>query len=118
MPIILGPGPSAFTCQEVIDRARRMIHDTAKRRVSDDTYFQFLKDFLLWLYNVRPDWFIGQYTGIPTLSIVSAAWPLEDRTIPMAELYLTARAEYPDDQNVAQERVAQSFKLLEVAVHG
>lgn len=106
------------TNQDVVDRARTGIVDVYKRRVTDATMLLYLKDFLNWLYNVRPDWFIGYYSAIPTLSALSGTYPLEDRTIPMAELYLIARAEYPDNQNVAQERVAASFGLLEKAANG
>lgn len=100
------------TNQQVIDRARRHIPDAAKRRVSDATYLEYLKDFLLWLYNNRPDFFIGSYTSIPTLAAIGDNYPLDDRTIPMAELYLTFRADYPDDVNAATERVTQHFNLL------
>lgn len=106
------------TNQDVVDRARTGIVDTYKRRVSDADMFNWLKDFILWLYNARPDWFIGQFTAIPTLSAIGGTYPLEDRTIPMAELYLTVRAEYPDNQNVAQERVAASYGFLEKAANG
>lgn len=106
------------TNQDVIDRARRGLVDTYKRRVTDADMLEYLKDFVLWLYNARPDWFVGQYSAIPAPAAVGDTYPLEDRTIPMAELYLIARAEYPDDQNVAQERVAASFELLEKAANG
>lgn len=106
------------TNQDVIDRARTGIVDVYKRRVTDAAMLGFLKDFLLWLYNTRPDWFVGLFSAIPTISAVGGTYPLEDRTIPMAELYLIARSEYPDNQNVAQERVAASFGLLEKATNG
>ena len=73
---------------------------------------------ILALYNARPDWFIGYYSSMHTLSALNGTYPLEDRTIPMAELYLIARCEYPDNQNVAQERVAASLGLLEKAANG
>lgn len=106
------------TNQEVVDRARTGIADVYKRRVTDVAFLGYLKDFILWLYNTRPDWFIGQFSAIPTIAALSGTYPLEDRTIPMAELYLIARAEYPDNQNVAQERVTASLGLLEKAAHG
>lgn len=105
------------TNQEVIDRARTGIPDVYKRRVTDTMFLGYLKDFLLWLFNTRPDWFIGQFSAIPTVTTVGGTYPLEDRTIPMAELYLIARAEYPENQNVAKERVTASLGLLQKATH-
>ena len=106
------------TNQTVVDRARTGMVDTYKRRVTDANMLDWLKDFILWLYNTRPDWFVGQFSSIPTISALGGTYPLEDRTIPMAELYLIARAEYPDNQNVATERVSASLNLLQKAAHG
>jgi hypothetical protein len=108
----------ATTNQEVIDRARTGIIDAYKRRVTDATFLSYLKDFVLWLYSNRPDWFIGQFSAIPTVTLVTGTYPLEDRTIPMAELYLVARAESPLNQEAAQERFKTSLALLEKAAHG
>lgn len=106
------------TNQDVIDRARTKTVDKYKRRFSDATMLGWLKDFVLWLYNVRPDWFIGQFSAIPVPSALGGTYPLEDRTIPMAELYIVVRAEFPDSQNLAEERVSSAFGLLEKSANG
>lgn len=106
------------TNQDVIDRARTKTVDKYKRRFSDADMLGWLKDFVLWLYNARPDWFIGQFSAIPTVSAVGGTYPIEDRTIPMAEFYLVARAEYPDNQHLVEERVATAFGLLEKSANG
>ena len=107
-----------MTNQEVIDRARRGLKDKFKRRITDPDALKYLEDFILWLYNNRPDWFIGQYSAIPTAGVIGATYPVDDRTVPMAGLYIAARAEFPDDQNVAEGRFVTALGMLKENAFG
>jgi hypothetical protein len=100
----------SFTFQVLIDRARVPLNDSAKTRYPDAELLKYAVDAYLLLRRYRSDLFLADYT-LPDWSAftVDTTFPkAPDEYLPIIADYVTARAEFKDDEHVVAER-AQAF---------
>lgn len=103
----------AFTFQQLIDRARVPLNDADKDRYTDEELLDYAVDAFLMLRRYRPDLFLAGWT-LPDWSafVVGTSFPnAPDEYMPIIADYVTARAEFKDDEHVVAER-AQAFYNL------
>lgn len=103
----------AFTFQQLIDRARIPLNDAAKVRYPDSELLGYGVDAFLLLRRYRPDLFLSNWT-LPDWSAytVGTTFPYApDEYLPIIADYVSARAEFKDDEHVVAER-AQAFYAL------
>lgn len=106
----------AFTVQQVIDRARVPLNDAAKSRYTDSELTVYANDAYYMLRRYRPDFFLGKWSTLPASLSVSDQFPSVDTMyLPSIADYVTARAEFKDDEAVIAQR-AQA--MLAMAVGG
>lgn len=100
------------TVQEVLDIARRTLHDDDKVRWPDDDLLSYHNSAIQRAVAIRPDLFLGRFGSLPTTFAVTDTFPLSARfERPVAD-YIIARAESKDDEMVTSGRAAlfaQSF---------
>lgn len=102
-----------LTMQNIVDRARVPLNDSAKTRHSDPRLLQFANDAIYTLRNKRPDLFIGQFSALPSELAIGANFPLSEEYAPPVQDYVTARAEANGAEADAEGRAVLFFKLFE-----
>lgn len=104
----------AFTFQQLIDKARIPLNDVDKVRYVDTELLDYARDAYLMTYRHRPDLFIGMFAALPSFSAfgLTSAFPLDDMYLPVVADYITARAEYKDDEHVVSQRAAQMMAMF------
>jgi hypothetical protein len=105
----------AFTFQQVADRARIPLNDSDKVRYPDSELLTHAVDAYLLLRRYRPDLFITSYTALPdfnTLTLTSPFPGADDHLLPAVADYVTARAEFKDDEHVLKERAQLFYQLF------
>lgn len=104
----------SFTVQQVCDLARRPLQDASKTRYPDAELLDYATAAYLTLRRKRPDMFLGMWASLPsTLGMASAFPGAGDEYMPAIADYVTARAEFKDDENVVQQRAAGFYQLFE-----
>lgn len=103
----------SFTFQNLVDRARLPLNDSAKTRYTDAELLSYAVDAFLMLRRYRPDLHIGDWTidAWSGLALGSTFPNCPDEYLPIIADYVTARAEFKDDEHVVAER-AQAFYSL------
>lgn len=103
----------AFTVQQVCDLARRPLQDDAKVRYPDLELLDYANSAYLTLRRRRPDMFIGLWGTLPTTLGLASPFPgVGDEYMPALADYVTARAEFKDDENVVQQRAQAYFQMF------
>lgn len=111
----------AFTFQQVADRARLPLQDSAKDRYPDSELLTYALDAYLLIRRHRPDFLVSAWSTAPafgTLSLSSNFPLVGDEYLPVVADYVTARAESKDDQSVLEERAKAFFALFRDGVKG
>lgn len=108
----------AFTFQQLIDRARIPLNDADKTRYPDAELLGYGVDAYLLLRRYRPDLFIGNWTlGSWSAYTVGTPFPnAPDEYLPIIADYVTARAEFKDDEHVVAERAQAFYQLFSAGV--
>lgn len=105
----------AFTVQQVIDRARVPLNDAAKTRYSDAEMAVYANDAYYLLRRYRSDIFLGQWSNLPSALALTDAFPsVNIMYLPSIADYVTARAEFKDDEAVIAQR-AQAMLAMAIA---
>jgi hypothetical protein len=105
----------AFTVQQVIDRARVPLNDAAKSRYSDAELTVYANDAYYLLRRYRSDIFLGQWSALPESLGIDDEFPAVNiMYIPSISDYVTARAEFKDDEAVIAQR-AQAMLAMAIA---
>ncbi len=108
----------AFTFQQLIDRARIPLNDADKDRYPDSELLGYGIDAYLMLRRFRPDLFLGGWTlGSWSTYAVGTTFPnAPDEYLPAIADYVTARAEFKDDESVVVERAKAFYQLFEMGI--
>lgn len=108
----------AFTFQNLADRARVPLNDSAKDRYTDAELLIYGVDAYLLLKRWRPDLFLSNWTltDWTTLALGSAFPVAGDEYMPVIADYISARAEFKDDENVLAERAQAFYELFKVGI--
>jgi hypothetical protein len=102
----------AFTYQTVVDLARIPLNDGDKVRITDDDLLTFANAGMLQLLQRRPDYFIGQFSNLPTgENSLTDIFPLDASYVQTVADYVTFRAETIDDEKMNEPR-AMAFAQL------
>lgn len=105
----------AFTVQQVIDRARIPLNDATKARYSDTELAGYANDAYYMLRRYRPDFFLGLWASLPASLAAGEEFPGVDLMyLPSISDYVTARAEFKDDEAVIAQR-AQAMISMAIA---
>lgn len=105
----------AITMQDVIDRARVPLNDSAKARFSDAVLLGYANDALFILRTRRPDLYFGTYTTLSPL-VVGDDLPINNHYLPHVADYVTARASTLDAEFTEDSRATLFFQLFERGV--
>lgn len=100
------------TAQDVIDRARKPLNDSDKVRYTDADLLAYLIAGMALVRGKRPDLLYGMLSSgsIPSLAFNDPV-PLPDAVAIALADYVTARAEFVDDEHVNSNRAAQMLQL-------
>lgn len=99
------------TMQEIIDRGRVPLNDTAKTRFTDPVLLRFANDFLQIARRERPDLFFGTYATPHADLAVGGAFPLESGFESAAADYVTGRAEATGSEAELEARAVAFLKM-------
>lgn len=104
----------SFTFQTLIDRARVPLNDTDKVRYPDSELLNYAIDAYLLLRRYRPDLFLADWTLASWSAFtVNTTFPkAPDEYLPVIADYVTARAEFKDDEHVVAERAQAFYELF------
>ena len=111
----------SFTIQQIVDRARVPLNDSEKIRYPDDELLMLAQDAYLMIVRYRPDMFLGQFTALPSFSSLTleSTFPVTvDMYLPAIADYVTARAEFKDDEHIVKERAQGFYALFGAGVRG
>lgn len=105
----------SFTVQNLLDRARLPLNDAGKDRYPDSELLTYAQDAFLQVYRHRPDLFLGLYTSLPawsSLSTTSVFPNVGDQYMAPIVDYITARAEFKDDEHVVAQRAQAMLAMF------
>src|ERR1051326_5184161 len=110
----------SFTFQQLADRARIPLKDSDKTRYPDSELLGYGVDAYLLLKRYRPDLFLSNWTltDWSTLALGTAFPVAPDEYLPIIADYVSARAEFKDDEHVVAERAQAFFQLFHSGVRG
>lgn len=109
----------AFTFQQVADRARLPLNDADKIRYPDSELLGYGVDAYLMLRRYRPDIFLSSYTSLTdysTLALEDDFPGADDMYLPIIADYVSARAEFKDDEHVIAERAQAFYGLFQAGI--
>lgn len=106
----------AYTMQNVIDKARIPLNDSAKTRVTDTTLLGYGNDYILDMSHKRPDLWFGAFPIVIVAKAATDTFPLPDEFVPAAADFITARAELINDEAAQMQRTPVFLALAEGAV--
>jgi hypothetical protein len=93
------------------------LQDDAKVRYPDAELLDYANSAYLTLRRKRPDMFLGLWGSMPSNLGMASNFPgAGDEYMPSIADYVTARAEFKDDENVVQQRAASFYQLFEAGV--
>lgn len=110
----------AFTFQQLANRARIPLNDADKIRYPDSELLGYGVDAFLLLRRYRPDLFLSNWT-LPDWSAIGLAdaFPYApDEYMPIIADYVSARAEFKDDEHVVAERAQAFYALFTTGARG
>lgn len=104
----------AFTFQNLVDRARLPLNDAAKTRYPDSELLSYAVDAFLLIRRYRPDLHLGDWIieDWSLIDLTSEFSNCPDEYMPIVADYVTARAEFKDDEHVVAERAQAFFSLF------
>lgn len=105
----------SFTVQQLVDRARVPLNDADKDRWTDAQLLVYAQDAYLMIIRNRPDVLLGNFsspTVWSTLALGTTFPYVEDMYMPIIADYITARAEFIDDENAINQRAAQFMAMF------
>lgn len=110
----------SFTFQQVADRARLPLNDADKVRYPDSELLGYATDAYLMLKRYRPDLFIGAWTlaSWDAFAIGDTFPAAPDEYLPAIADYVTARAEFKDDEHVVAQRAQAMYQLFGAGIRG
>lgn len=100
------------TVQEVIDAARECINDADKTRYPDPSLVRFTREALNYLFQFRPDLFIGAWAA-PDINEVTDALPVPDQMFQPIAHFVAGYAELRDDEYAVNGRASTVLGLAE-----
>jgi hypothetical protein len=106
----------AYTMQNVVDKGRIPLNDSAKTRYSDTDLLGYANDAILRVRDRRPDLFIGRWLTLPGGLALGDAFPIRDEFFPPVVDYVTSRAEVRDDEFSDNNRVVMLMSMFDKAV--
>lgn len=106
----------AYTLQQVVDKARLPLNDSAKARYPDTELLGYANDAVLIIRDRRPDLFLGRWLALPGSLALTDAFPVRDELVPPTADYITARAEVKDDEFTEDSRAMTLMSLFTKAV--
>lgn len=96
-----------YAYQDIVDLARIPLNDSAKVRYTDEQLMTFVNHGMLAIAKRRPDLFIGQFDSLPDgTSTLTDDLPIDAGYAQVLADYVTARAEFTDDEHVNSGRAA------------
>ena len=104
----------SFTIQQLVDRARIPLNDSAGDRYTDAELLGYAQDAYLMMRRHRPDILLGNFDAPTSWSALALGtnFPyVDDEYLPVIADYVTARAEFKDDEHVVAQR-AQAFLAM------
>ena len=111
----------SFTFQQVVDRARVPLNDDSGVRWPDSELLGYAVDAYLLLRRHRPDFFVTGYASLPDFSTRALGddFPsVGDEYLPAIADYVSARAQFKDDEPVGAERAQAFYALFRVGMIG
>lgn len=105
----------SFTVQQLVDRARVPLNDADKDRWTDAQLLVYAQDAYLMIQRHRPDIFIGNFSSPTAWSALAlgTTFPyVDDVYLPIIADYITARAEFIDDEHAISQRAAQFMTMF------
>lgn len=104
------------TMQQIIDAARRPLNDADKTTWSDAELLAYALDGMRRLRGERPDLFFGLAGGLIDTLAGGSTFPLDEFVQPALTDYITARAQFKDDEYAVQGAAAPFFALFKEAL--
>jgi hypothetical protein len=104
--------------QQVIDRARIPLNDSAKDRYSDTDLLGYANEALQRLRSVRADLFIGSLGTAFVNRTIGQTFPVDDVYAAAVADYVTARSESRDSEEELMQRATVFFSLFSAATMG
>lgn len=104
------------TLQNIVDEARIPLNDDDKVTWSDDDLFKNLRHGLRMLKSRRADLYFGLASNVLDSLVIGSTYPLEDQTIPALTDYVTARAQFKDDEAAVKGAASAFYKLFQEAL--
>lgn len=101
----------ATTMQTIVDEARRPLNDDSKTTWSDAELFAYARHGLRLWKGKRADLFFGLASTVIDVLVIDDNFPLDEQCIPAMTDYVTARAQFKDDEAAVQGAATSFYKL-------
>lgn len=105
----------ALTYQQIVDRARDLLHDPDKVAYPDDLLLRYLEQAVSILRVRRPDLFIDKLTDDDEESFPLTATDtvtIKDKYYPALVHYVVGMTQLQDDQHAINQRAAMSLNIF------
>ena len=99
--------------QTIVNDARIPLNDDAKTTWSDTELFGYGMQGLRYLQGRRSDMYFGLAATVLDSLAIGGNFPLEERFRPAVTDYITARAQFKDDEAAVKGAAASFYALFE-----
>lgn len=104
------------TMQSIVNDARKPLNDPELVTWKDAELFGYGLHGLRLLKGKRPDLFFGLSSTVLDSLVIGGTFPLDEFVIPAITDYITARAQFKDDEYAVQGAAAPFYALFKEAL--
>lgn len=106
----------AITMQSIVDSARVPLNDADKVTWTDSELFGYSMHGLRLLKSRRADLYFGLSSTVLDTLVIDGNFPLDDGFAPAVQDYVTARAQFKDDESAVKGSASAFYKLFAEAI--
>lgn len=102
----------AYTNQDAVNQVRPIINDKREATYSDEDILEIINQAILRLRQYRPDFFIGQFSSLPSQKTLTDTISFPEEILPAVIDYVAARCDLANDEAALRQRASSFYQLF------